>query len=93
VKMSRKTNSDEIKFFLEIVNMFHIVIIIIIIICNYKSILIYLHLQILYSKRSHLDDLLLINFFKSKIDCCSIMERPIVDLRVLSKQIREFPNF
>jgi hypothetical protein len=51
----------------------------------------YLHFKILYSRQQNLDALFLINVFKNKIDCCSIMDT--VALRVPTKQIRDFSNF
>jgi hypothetical protein len=44
----------------------------------------YLHFKMLYSTRQSLDALFLINVFKNKIDCCSIMI-PLVSVYQLSK--------
>jgi hypothetical protein len=59
--------------------------------CSYEPVLNYLHFKTLYSRRKHLDTLLLINFFKNKINCCSLMD--IVGLGVPAKQIRDFSTF
>jgi hypothetical protein len=59
--------------------------------CNYESELNYLHFKTLYSGRGNLDALYLINVFKNKTHCCSIMYN--VGLRVPTKQIRYFSTF
>jgi hypothetical protein len=53
--------------------------------CNYESMLNYLHFKTLYFRRQNLDA---INFFKNKIDCCSIMDT--TGLGVRTKQIGDF---
>jgi hypothetical protein len=58
---------------------------------NYKLILNYLHLKTLYSRRRHLDALFLVNVFKKKINCYSIMDT--VGLHMPPKQIRDFSTF
>jgi hypothetical protein len=50
-----------------------------------------IHIKILYFRRQNLDTLFLINVFKNKVDCCSIMDN--VGLRVPTKQIRGFSTF
>jgi hypothetical protein len=59
--------------------------------CNYDSMLVYLHFKTLSLSRHNLDALFLINVFKNKIDCCSIMNT--VGLRVPTKHIRDFSIF
>jgi hypothetical protein len=56
---------------------------------NYELILNYLHLKTLHSRRQHLDALFLVNVFKNKINCYSIMDT--VGLYIPAKQIRDFP--
>jgi hypothetical protein len=57
---------------------------------NYDLILNCLNFRTLYSRR-HLDALFLINIFKSKINCHSIMDT--VGIRVPTRQIRDFSTF
>jgi hypothetical protein len=59
--------------------------------CNYGWMLIYLYFKTLYSRRQDLDALFLINAFKNKIVCWSIMDT--VGVRVPTKQIRDFYAF
>jgi hypothetical protein len=58
---------------------------------NYELMLNYLLLKTLYSRRQHLDALFLVNVFKNKINCSSIMDT--VSLQMLAKQIRDFSSF
>jgi hypothetical protein len=58
---------------------------------NYDLILNCLNFRTLYSRRRHLDALFLINIFKSKINCHSIMDT--VGIRVSTRQIRDFSTF
>jgi hypothetical protein len=51
---------------------------------NYKLMLTYLHVKTLYSRRQHLDALFLVNVFKNKNNCYSIMDA--VGLRIPAKQ-------
>jgi hypothetical protein len=51
----------------------------------------YLHLKTLYSRRQHLDALYLVNVFKNKINCCTIMDT--IGLHIPAKQIRDFSTF
>jgi hypothetical protein len=55
---------------------------------NYELMSTYLHLKTLYSRRQHLDALFLVNVFKNKLNCCSIMDT--VGLHIPAKQIRDF---
>jgi hypothetical protein len=55
---------------------------------SYNSILNSLNFRTLHSRRRHLDALFLINVFKGKINCPSILD--IVAIRVPTRQIREF---
>jgi hypothetical protein len=59
--------------------------------CNYEAVLKYLHLKTLNFKRRNLDALYLINVFKNRIDCCSVMDT--LGLRVRTKQLRGFSIF
>jgi hypothetical protein len=59
--------------------------------CNYELMLNYLHLKTFYSRRQHLDALFLVNVFKNKINCCSIMDT--VGLHIPAMQIRDFSTF
>jgi hypothetical protein len=58
---------------------------------NYKSILNYLNFRTLYSRRRHLHALFIINVFKGKLNCPSILDS--VGIRVPTRQIREFSTF
>jgi hypothetical protein len=58
---------------------------------NYNSILTSLNFRTLHSRRRHLDALFLINVFKGKINCPSILDT--VGIRVPTRQIREFSTF
>jgi hypothetical protein len=58
---------------------------------NYNSILNSLNFRTLNSRRRHLDALFLINVFKGKINCPSILDS--VGIRVPTRQIREFSTF
>jgi hypothetical protein len=58
---------------------------------TYESILNYLHLKTLYSRRQHLDALFLVNVFKYIINCFSMMDT--VGLYIPAKQVRDFPTF
>jgi hypothetical protein len=68
-----------------------IVIIIIIIIIIINLILNSLKFRTHHSRQRHLDTLFLINVFKGKINCPSILGT--VGIRVLTRQIREFSTF
>jgi hypothetical protein len=57
---------------------------------NYNSVLNSLNFRTLHSRR-HLDALFLINVFKGKINCRSILDS--VGIRVPTRQIREFSTF
>jgi hypothetical protein len=50
-----------------------------------------LNFRTLHSRRNHLDSLFLINIFKSKINCHSVMDT--VGIRVPTRQIRDFSTF
>jgi hypothetical protein len=56
---------------------------------NYELMLNYLYLKTLYCRRQHLDAIFLVNIFKNKINCYSIMDT--VGLHIPAKQIRGFP--
>jgi hypothetical protein len=58
---------------------------------KYELILSTLNVRTLYSRRRHLDALFLVNVFKGKINCNSIMDA--VGLRVPARQVREFCTF
>jgi hypothetical protein len=58
--------------------------------CNYESMLNFLRFKTLCFGWQNLDALFLINVFKNKIDCCSIMDT--VSLRVPTKPIRDLSN-
>jgi hypothetical protein len=58
---------------------------------SYDLILCHLHFRTLYSRWRLLDALFLINVFKGKINCHSIMDT--VGIRVPTRKIREFPTF
>jgi hypothetical protein len=58
---------------------------------NYNLILSRLNFRTLYSRRRHLDALFLINAFKGKINCHSIMDT--IGIRVSTRQIRVFLTF
>jgi hypothetical protein len=51
----------------------------------------YLHFKMLYSSRQNLDALFLINLYRNKVDCCSIVDT--VGLRVPTKQTRNVATF
>jgi hypothetical protein len=51
---------------------------------NYNSVVNRLNFRTLYSRRQHLNVLFLVNVFKDKVNCCSII--PI-------KQVRDFTTF
>jgi hypothetical protein len=57
---------------------------------NYESMLNYLHFKGLYSRPLNFYALFLVNVFKNKIGCYSIMD--IFGLRVPTKQIRDFSS-
>jgi hypothetical protein len=61
------------------------------ILLNYNLILNYLNFRTLYSIRRHLDALFLINVFKGKINCPSILDT--VGVRVPTRKITEFSTF
>jgi hypothetical protein len=58
---------------------------------NYISILNYLNFRTLHSRRRHIDALFLINVFKGKINCPSILDT--VGICVPTRQVREFSTF
>jgi hypothetical protein len=58
---------------------------------NCNSIYIFLNFRTLHSRRRHLDALFLINVFKGKINCPSILDT--VGIRVPTRQIKEFSTF
>jgi hypothetical protein len=58
---------------------------------KYDLILNCLNFRTLHSRRRHLDALFLINIFKSKMNCHSIMDT--VGIRVPTRQIRDFSTF
>jgi hypothetical protein len=51
----------------------------------------YLHLKTLYSRWQHLNSLFLVNVFKNKMNCYSIMDT--VGLHIPAKQIRDVSTF
>jgi hypothetical protein len=59
-------------------------------ICNYETMLNYLHLKRLNYRRQNCNALFLNNIFKNKIDSCSTMDT--VGIRVITKKIRFFPS-
>lgn len=55
---------------------------------NFKPGLYDLNFKAFYSKRHHLDALLLVKFFKTKTNCYSVIHN--IGLRVHTKQLRDF---